>query len=84
MLTKCLDGENFELCFRVAPKSICGPLHWSKFRKKLRTDSEPGCGCLLLSKTRKHPEKLKKTTTYWKSRNTTYLNIAKWGPGFSV
>jgi len=23
MLTKCSDRENLELCFRVAPKSIC-------------------------------------------------------------
>jgi len=26
MLTKCLGSENLELLFRVAPKSICGPL----------------------------------------------------------
>jgi len=31
MLTKCLSRKNLELYFRIAPKSICGPLQYTDY-----------------------------------------------------
>jgi len=64
----------FILCFRVAQKNSCELLYKPTFRKKLRNDSESGCGCLLLAKTRKHLEKQKNNLL--KTKNTKYQNIS--------
>jgi len=37
MLTKCLSRENLELFFRVAPKSICGPLIYGELASDRRS-----------------------------------------------
>jgi len=55
MLTKCLGRENFELYFRVTPKSIWGPLQYTDYacnRKKYITgacDIEERCGILFIT-----------------------------------